>query len=562
MKSSWRILLGFLALVYVLPVHAKKGSEHEAPKPEKEATEATPEPDTGEGISTIEVLIELHNRIRSNEAQLKENLSEAEKKEISATLQRLRDEIDWVLVGKDSLELFNQDSLDTSIQDELMDIFDPLIGEVKSATADSREKEGLRSQIELLTQKQTAIDLALRRLEINLKSKGEGSTKIPSNLKKILAEKESKWKNRKDDTEAELRAVEKQLKNKEEEGTNAVESASKLVAKFFKTRGFHLVLATLLAILAWFLITFAHKSFVKVSPFHQKEEFLGTSKTIDGAVHLGAILFAVLTVILTFFLCDDWVLLSATILVFVGIFWALKDRFSDMAEEIRLILNVGSVREGERIIFQGLSWRVEKLRVYSSLVNPELEGGYVRIPLCKMVGLHSRPSRPIERYFPTSLNDWVLLSDGTFGKVLHQTPEYVEMVQLGGSRKTYQTLDFLAQTPENLSQTSFRISTTFGIDYKHQESVTSEIASVFQKEIEDGLKEHLEESGLLRRLKVEFSSAATSYLDLAILADFNSDAAPKYNELTRLIQKLAVEVCNRHGWEIPFTQITVHQAEG
>jgi small-conductance mechanosensitive channel len=60
---------------------------------------------------------------------------------------------------------------------------------------------------------------------------------------------------------------------------------------------------------------------------------------------------------------------------------------------------------------------------------------------------------------------------------------------------------------------------------------------------------------------VEFDHAGASSLDVAIFALFSGEAAPSYYKMRRLLNRLAVEACNRHGWTIPFTQLTVHQAK-
>lgn len=153
----------------------------------------------------------------------------------------------------------------------------------------------------------------------------------------------------------------------------------------------------------------------------------------------------------------------------------------------------------------------------------------------------------------------MLLSDGTRGKVVHQTPEVVELVLLGGSRKTYRTEDYIGQSPTNLS-TNFRIRSTFGVDYQHQRIATTEIPKLLQNR----LQKDFEAAGFakpLLNLKVEFKNAGASSLDLEVIADFSGKAAQEHELLLRLIQRICVDSCNDHGWQIPFTQVTVHEAK-
>lgn len=545
----------FFILLLLCGTHLQAWAER-SPKdpvelPQEESVEAVAETSSGD------VLQGLLEQIEGIKKSLKGSLPEEKKAEQEAILERLEKEFDELLAGKESVAYFQADPEAKTIQEELLEIFDPLIGEVKSATASSREKEELRNQIELLTLKKTAIESALERISKIKKSEEN----VSASLESMVLKEEKQWLGRQERTSLELDSAKLQLTEIEKGNENAVESASKVITKFFKSRGLHLLLATGMAVLVFLLIKFGYKFFTKYSPTHHNDEFYSTSKTLDGAIHLSSFIFSVLSFILILFLCDDWVLLTACLLLIMGAAWAVKDKIADIMEEVRLILNIGSIREGERLNFQGIPWQVKKIRLYSSLENPELEGGKLRIPVNQLVGLHSRACNASERYFPTSLNDWVILSDGTFGKVVHQNPDFVEMVLLGGAHKLYKTDAFLDLTPENLSETSFRITSVFGVDYKHQETVTEEIPTTLQKVIHDGVLEYLEDSKSLKRLKVEFSAAAASSLDFAILADFSSTVAPKYNELTRLIQRLSVDACNEHGWEIPFTQITVHQAD-
>jgi hypothetical protein len=65
----------------------------------------------------------------------------------------------------------------------------------------------------------------------------------------------------------------------------------------------------------------------------------------------------------------------------------------------------------------------------------------------------------------------------------------------------------------------------------------------------------------LHNLRIEFEKANTSSLDIVVIADFDGALAEIYGRLRRTMQRWCVEACTEHGWEIPFTQLTLHQAE-
>ena len=223
-----------------------------------------------------------------------------------------------------------------------------------------------------------------------------------------------------------------------------------------------------------------------------------------------------------------------------------------------MILNLGSVREGERVIYEGLPWKVSRLGFYTTFTNPNLQGGRLRIPIRDVMSMISRPVEGKDVWFPSEVDDWLVLSDETFGKSIIQTPDQVVILQLGGSMKTYPTADFLTLVPENLSH-GFRLSITFGIDYMHQGESTTTVPGIFKNAL---TKELISGYGrdAVRSINVEFASAGASSLDYKVLADFDGSVAHRYNALQRKIQSVCVDVCNEHNWVIPFAQITVHRA--
>jgi hypothetical protein len=224
--------------------------------------------------------------------------------------------------------------------------------------------------------------------------------------------------------------------------------------------------------------------------------------------------------------------------------------------EAKVLLNLGTVREDERIVYHGIPWRVESLNFNTQLVNPLLKGGMLRLPVRELMDLRSRPYDPAEPWFPCKESQWVMLADGTLGQVTMQTPEMVELTLAGGSRKTYPTADFLRQNPNNIS-IGFRLSTTFRLDYQHQSESTREIPDKLREAVLQGLKNEDFAKSILN-VSVEFKEAQPSSLDLAILVDVGGKAGRHYDKLTRIIPRIAVETSNEYGWVIPFPQIALH----
>jgi hypothetical protein len=236
----------------------------------------------------------------------------------------------------------------------------------------------------------------------------------------------------------------------------------------------------------------------------------------------------------------------------------LRQTLPRYAAELRLLFGVGPVREEERLLLEGVPFMVESLSVYSVLRNPALEG-VVRLPLRTMNELVSRPAAD-EPWFPCQPGEYILLENGKFGKVLRQTIELVEVAVMD-SMVQIRTKDFLGQNIRNLSQEGFGISCTFGVDYQHQAICLEIIPDRFKEAIIArfglaGLRDDIKD------IMVEFNAAGASSLDYRIYMVLSGHAADTFFRAQRLVQQACVETCNREGWVIPFTQITVHSSHG
>jgi hypothetical protein len=228
-------------------------------------------------------------------------------------------------------------------------------------------------------------------------------------------------------------------------------------------------------------------------------------------------------------------------------------------DEIRLLLNLGPVRQGERVMYNGLPLEVRTINMYSILRNPDLEG-ILRLPLAELGSLISRPSVKEEPWYPCQPNEYLLLPDGTFGQVLRQTLETVTLKTVG-SIAHYASSDFLHCNARNLSRQGYGFAVTFGIDYQHQVISLDKVPAILHEAVTVKLKQ----TGLgddVENILVDFKEAGASSLDYLIVVNMSGNAAAAYFRIGRLIQQSCVAVCNREGWVIPFNQITVHQGEG
>lgn len=269
---------------------------------------------------------------------------------------------------------------------------------------------------------------------------------------------------------------------------------------------------------------------------------------------LATALLMVLATLMVFYIRGDLLFLTLALIALAGAALVLRQTLPRYAAEVRLLLGVGPVRERERLVLEGIPYTVESLNVYSVLRNPVLDG-VLRLPLHAMNAFTSRPAGQ-EPWFPCQAGDYAQLSGGDIGKILRQTVELVEIAVLD-SVVQFRTSDFIGQNVRNLSREGYGIASTFGIDYRQQTECLDTVPDRFR----EAIIERFKQAGFgdaIRHVLLEFKSAGASSLDYQIYVVLAGSAAQAYFRAQRLVQQACVATCNREGWGIPFTQVTVH----
>jgi hypothetical protein len=277
------------------------------------------------------------------------------------------------------------------------------------------------------------------------------------------------------------------------------------------------------------------------------------------AFRLATGLLMLIVVMLVLYVAGDWFLLGLALLVLIGAAIGLRNTLPRYIDEARLFLNMGPVREGERVIYGGLPWRIRSLNIYSTLFNPDLQGGVLRLPSSEMAKLTSRPDHKTEPWFPTRTGDVVLLEGDVMAKVLLQTPDVVRL-RIKGAVRDVPTASFVDMAKHNLSQDGFAAVVTFGIDYAHREICVDQVAPKLREAVETRLGGDYGDQ--LVSVTTAFKAAATNSLDYLIVAIMQPSTAEDYFAIQRAIQQTCVTVWNTQGWGIPFPQLVVHAGEG
>ncbi len=539
--------LCLLLLLATLPLHA---------------ADTAPAGETHAGtIDTLTSLMQLQAELKADIAGLNRELDAATgagaKREIQARIDKLDADLltttynlREIAAGADLASLRVVEEAPFNFQEEVFSLLKPALKEMKDMTSHVRQKSELKEKIVHYKEKLPLTEQAIANINRLLQNAGDAA--LEKYLQGMLAE----WTKQQTFMQSELQSAELQLEKLEASEATLAEASQSYLKTFFQQRGLYLTQALLVVIVILLLSRLSYRLMVRLIPGYRAEHRSFRLRLTDLLHRLFTIMFAIIGPMVVFYVVEDWVLFSLGILLLLGIGLTLRTALPRYWQQVQLFLNIGSVREGERIDLDGLPWRVKYINIFSQLENPAA-GLSQRVRIDDLVDLKSRPIQKGEPWFPCVQGDWVLLSDDMRGKVIGISQELVQLVARGGAHRTYLTADFLGLSPLNLSR-NFRLKETIGISYNLQRESVSSIPDLLKSHVEKRAAEEGYGEALLN-LRVEFERANTSSLDLVVIADFDGELADLYNRLRRAIQRWCVEACNEYHWEIPFTQVTLHQ---
>jgi hypothetical protein len=435
---------------------------------------------------------------------------------------------------------------------ELQSVFEPILVELKRLTERPRKIERLRTDQSYYKQRLDVAENALRNV-----TKNRENAPTPE-LQQAFAAIEQRWQQRREDLSNRYTLTTYELEETLSPSAAGERDPVEALKELFSGRLLNLALAVAAAVLVYLVMRLLAGVYERRIMPRARRRGAFAARVVGLLFYLFTGLLVLLTVMAVFYVRGDWLLLGLLIIILVGAAWAMQKSLPAYLTEAKLMLNLGSVREGERLVYNGLPWRVESLNFFATLVNPLLQGGTLRIPVRALVNSYSRAFHPEEPWFPARAGDFVRLDDSTFGQVLTQTPECVQLKVLGAV-KTYGIADFLAKNPLDISLAGYTLAVTFGLDYSHQGGVTGDIRDRLESDLAVGLA-HSEAAPYLVSFALDFKAAASSSLDFIALATFTGAAAEHYFAFQRLLQRLIVDACNTHGFVIPFEQVTVHMA--
>ncbi|CDH43560.1 hypothetical protein [Candidatus Contendibacter odensensis] len=557
MSFRWLALVALCVLLN--PVHAQPVTAAAPSENNPEALQPVEPPSQEEQLRTLlDTIKEVETERATLSRQLKRTADTAEAKQLNDRIEQIANRLKELQTafeqlatgGISGLELQRQAGAAFNWQKELEDVLRPLFDELKQLTERPRTIERLRSERTMYQNQIQTADAAMAHIEKTL------MTMEDPVVKKALKATLEQWQSYQEDASSHLQRINIQLERLAAPTQEPGQGLAVTLQEFANGRGLNLVLALGGFTLMYLVLAGLGRLVGRVMNRGREP---GTRRT----ARVVALCFRVLTLILALFVASlilyargDWLLLGLLILLVISFLWGLRQSLPRYMQEIRTLLSMGGVREGERVIYEGVPWKITSLNLYSTLHNPLLRRGVLRLPLDRMVSLQSRPYAPQEPWFPSQENDIVILDGDIYGKVLLQTPEVVQL-QVIGATTSYTVANYLGKNPRNLSRDGFAVPMVVGLDYRHQGEILTGIVPALRTYLEEQLKEQPFHP-YLTTLLVEFNEAASSSLNLLLVAVFTGAGADHYWSIRRFLQRATVSACNQYGWTIPFDQLTVH----
>jgi hypothetical protein len=515
-----------------------------------------------EKIESIEIiknnLGQAKNRLSAAETLLKNEKDPKQKIIYESEVKRLRErysklKLNLISVVTDiKMDEIQKDEINKKrdyIQ-EAQELLGPAFDTIQRISERPRKIERLRKELQIYQDKLAITQSALKNIEV-VKSSSDFKALLPD-LEEFLSDATYNVNDLVQEFQIKIDRINRELLELTKDDQTIVGAATELTKQFFSTKGKHLAVSFALFILiVWLLTVLKNKVVLKVLQKGTVDWFFKPISALYGVL---TFLFALSISIFSLYIMGDWVLVTIIVLLLSAILWGSKTYIHKYLAEGRLILNLGTIKEGELVIFRGIPWRVKTINFVTIFENEYLDSSTIRVEISQIFHMHSRKILSNEQWFPTRTNDWVMLSDGTFGQVKLQTVEQVIIELKNAERKYLTTVDYLNLRPVNLSH-GFSINIIWGIDYCHQEKMLNEIIPHYNKRLIELLKSS---KFIPLELIVDFYSAGASSLNMFVEARFDGSMASNRLLIERFIQAQLLKISTENNFIIPFNQVMIN----
>ena len=414
------------------------------------------------------------------------------------------------------------------ILEEIQTLITPLLDSIKRLSERPRKIEGLKDKIAQASEEMERFNQSLSKIKRLIPLSSFPLNKKLESLKSELSRKIES-----------LDLDKKQFKTELDELIGPDKSFIKIwgnvILNFFKTKGKNLFWALIVFLISIPFFSQIKKMILSLKVI-QKPELKWIQRPISIIFTTFSLIFSIVLSALTLYLLDDWFLVTLFAFVVLGIFWSVKHWIPSMFYKIKLLLNLGPIREGEYIRWQGIAWKIEKLSYHCTLTNQNLDERKISVPIEELATVQSRPIIDDEIWFPCQKGNWTLLSDNTYGEIISLTKDTVQLKTLEHVVKTFGTLDFLKMNPVNYSD-GFILENSISLSHSNSKSING-----FVVELKDGANKYFKEILIdCQSLDIYIEAITLDEIKLNIRTKLSGKNAEKKKYYFRLINKYLLQ---------------------
>lgn len=510
----------------------------------------------------------LRKSLEEQRQKLKAETNETTRQDIQNEIDRLekrRQELErdfnLLVTGRQSLvdlAAAPEPEAPLKLQDEIGLFITPIFSDLREMARKPREIQNLRDELERLEDRKKQAETALADVEKLQEELKASRTSDPSLHKELVATR-ARWTTQREDVMNRIAVMKSELTSLQDGTGGFWTDLGNQIKNFVFIRGANIALALIAFLTVLFGLRGAYYYALKLVPVKKYQKLSFSSRLLD-VVHKGvSAVLAVGAALLVLYARGDWLLGGLALLAIGALLMTAKSGISKHMEDLQMMLNLGPVREGERVYINGVPWRVGAIHMFTQLTNQVIGGPGLRLPLETLSKMTSRPSGLDEPWFPCSKRAHILLNGSLFAQVADITPDRVELVHGGGLKRWMPIGDFMKADVSCLAG-GFARSIVVGLDYKHQAQALTEIPELLKVDVRRVLLETMREEELVNVI-VEFEKAGSSSLDFIVVGVFAGTQASNFPSLNRVLYRAALDSANRHGWEMSFPQMVVRHAE-
>lgn len=503
-------------------------------------------------------------RTELQKAIAQKNLPEEEKEDLTQRLQTLSTQnrefislFEQTVLGGIDISLFNEVKTDPNAsnlanynwQQEILVILQPYFAEMQRATEKTRQIDLLHEEQKELARK---IELAKTGLE-TLKSIDPKALNPAS--QKLLSKIQDEWNDRLKSLEHQENIVDLKLLDLTDT-RHFFKKFTDNLWLFIRNEGVALLLAFTFSIGAYYIFSQLIMLFTR----YQKRDKM---RVLNFKWRLTLLILQAVNIILS--ICIFLVILhtsgnimlfglAALLLFFIVI--SLRNTIPNYIHRLRVFLNLGQAREGERVIYNEIPWEISKINLYSVyLTNPLLDNGELRVTIDLLDKIYSRHTNTDELWFPSRKGDFLLLPDKRIVNVLRQTPESVYLDH-NGSTIVMPTAEFYKLKFSNLSR-GYNLTLNFTLEdtpddrlpFKDVEQKISKGILTEMARMHESLPESVKKISLTVRQLI--TSNTTSY---QLIVDMTANSAKYYLQAKGALNSAVISSAREQSWNILLTE--------